>query len=301
MKYLTLLILLLVLSSCSVKKRVIKEETKEETTVIVKPETAPEISETPTKVEEPEVQIEEPQAETSIIKEEPAETIEVTSQETITPNLEAFNHSAWNDLLKKQVSDAGNVNYNSIKSNRKELTNYITALGDNMPNDAWSKEDKLAYWINAYNALTVDLILRNYPVKSIKDIKEPWDQRLWKLGEKWYNLNEIEHQILRKMDEPRIHFAIVCASFSCPKLQNEAFTASNMEAQLTNATKEFLSDQNRNNITANTLNISKIFKWFSKDFKTSGSISDFINTYTDIDISGSAKTSYKDYNWDLND
>ena len=77
----------------------------------------------------------------------------------------------------------------------------------------------LAFWMNAYNALTIDLILRNYPVDSIKDIKNPWDQRLWKLGDKWYNLNQIEHDILRKMDEPRIHFGIVCASFSCPKLQ----------------------------------------------------------------------------------
>ncbi|WP_290702080.1 DUF547 domain-containing protein, partial [Lacinutrix sp.] len=198
------------------------------------------------------------------------------------------------------VSDAGNVNYNSIKSNRKELTNYITALGDNMPNDAWSKEDKLAYWINAYNAMTVDLILRNMPIKSIKDIKDPWEQRLWKLGSKWYNLEEIEHQILRKMDEPRIHFAIVCASFSCPKLQNEAFTASNLETQLTDATKEFLSDTKRNKISKNTIELSNIFKWFKKDFEQDGSLIDFLNKYSDVSITSKAKKSYLDYNWDLN-
>ena len=169
-----------------------------------------------------------------------------------------------------------------------------------MPNDTWKKEDKLVYWINAYNAMTVDLILRNYPLQSIKDIKDPWEQRLWKLGDKWYNLEEIEHQILRKMDEPRIHFAIVCASFSCPKLQNEAFTASNLEAQLTNATKEFLSDKNRNNISENDLKLSKIFKWFKKDFEQNGSLIDFLNRYSGISISEKVNKSYLDYNWDLN-
>ena len=184
---------------------------------------------------------------------------------------------------------------------RKALTNYITALGDNMPNNAWSKADKMAYWINAYNSMTVDLILRNYPIESIKDIKDPWKQRLWKLGTKWYNLDEIEHQILRKMDEPRIHFGIVCASFSCPKLINEAFTASGLEVQLTKATKDFLSDPERNNISTNTIKLSKIFKWFAKDFKTEGSLIDFLNKYSDITISNSAKKSFKDYNWNLNE
>ena len=155
---------------------------------------------------------------------------------------EAFNHSIFNDLLKKHVSKKGNVNYNGFKTDSKTLQNYIELLKTYQPTENWTKTDKLAYWINAYNALTIDLILRNYPTKSIKDIKSPWDQRLWKFGDKWQNLNDIEHKILRKMNEPRIHFAIVCASVSCPKLQNEAFIASKLEAQLTNATKEFLAD-----------------------------------------------------------
>ena len=166
---------------------------------------------------------------------------------------EAFNHSNWNRLLQKYVSEKGNVNYKAIKANKKELSNYITSLAENIPNDHWTKEDILAYWINAYNALTIDLILRHYPIESIKDIKDPWNQRYWKLGAKWYHLNEIEHDILRKMGEPRIHFSIVCASFSCPKLQNEAFTAVNLDAQLTNATKEFLSDPERNTISEDYL------------------------------------------------
>ena len=159
----------------------------------------------------------------------------------------------------------------------------------------------MAYWINAYNALTVDLILRNHPIKSIKDIKDPWDQRLWKFGNKWQNLNDIEHQILRKMNEPRIHFAIVCASVSCPKLQNNAFTSSNLDAQLTAFTKEFLNDESKNKFSENRIELSKIFKWFKKDFEQNGSLIDFLNTYSDFEISNNAKKNYTNYNWNLND
>ncbi|WP_298416874.1 DUF547 domain-containing protein [uncultured Kordia sp.] len=213
----------------------------------------------------------------------------------------ASNHTAWNNLLQKHVSKQGNVNYKGLKTDHSKLRAYITYLGENTPTDIWSKEDKLVYWINAYNSMTVDLILRSYPLKSIKDIKKPWDQRLWKLGEKWYNLNEVEHKILRKMNEPRIHFAINCASFSCPPLLNEAFSTENLEQQLTQVTKVFLADSERNTIAANKIEISKIFKWFSKDFKQNGSLIDFLNQYSDIKINANAKKSYKDYNWNLNE
>jgi hypothetical protein len=210
-------------------------------------------------------------------------------------------HELWDDLLKKHVSKNGEVDYEEFKNDRIKLYNYYKVLNLGIPNETHSKEYTLTYWINAYNAMTVDLILRNYPLKSIKDIKDPWDQRLWKLGYKWYNLNEIEHDILRKMDEPRIHFAIVCASFSCPKLQNEAFTASNLEVQLSKATEEFLSDYERNNISENSLELSKIFQWFTKDFKQNGSLIDFLNQYSKVQISEKAKIKYKDYNWNLNE
>ena len=220
---------------------------------------------------------------------------------TIPNSSESFDHSAWNVLLQKYVDSEGHVNYRGFKNNRSGLNEYISSLGENMPNDSWSKNDKLAYWINAYNALTVDLIVRNYPLKSIKDINNPWDQRLWQLGSKWYNLDEIEHQILRKMNEPRIHFGIVCASFSCPKLLNEAFIASRLEEQLTRATREFLADSKRNNISANEVKLSKIFQWFSKDFKQNGTLIDFLNRYSEITIAPNAKKRFKDYNWDLNE
>jgi hypothetical protein len=204
-------------------------------------------------------------------------------------------------LLKLYVTHDGEVDYVGFKKDRRMLTNYIKALGEQMPNDDWSTAEKLVYWINAYNALTVDLILRNYPLKSIKDIKNPWNQRLWKLGDKWYNLDEIEHKILRKMNEPRIHFAINCASFSCPPLLNQAFYAEKLEAQLTNVTKAFLANTQRNTITENQLEISKIFKWFAKDFKQNGSLIDFLNQYSEVKINANAKKKYKDYDWTLNE
>lgn len=210
-------------------------------------------------------------------------------------------HTLFDELLQKHVSKNGNVDYVGFKKSHGQLLGYISILSQLYPRlDEISREEKLAYWINAYNALTIDLILRNYPTKSIKDIQDPWDQRLWKFGDTWQNLNDIEHKILREMDEPRIHFAIVCASVSCPKLQNTAFTASNLDEQLTNATKEFLADTSKNELSEDNIKISKIFKWFKKDFEKNGSLIDFLNQYSDITISASAKKSYTDYNWNLN-
>ena len=221
----------------------------------------------------------------------------VTEAKSLTPP----DHSVWNALLKKHVSGEGNVDYKGFKNDYPRLLNYIGVLGESSPNDSWSREETLAYWINAYNALTIDLIIRYYPVKSIKNIDDPWKQRLWKKDGKWFTLDEIEHEILRKMNEPRIHFAIVCASFSCPKLLNEAYLPSKLEEQLTMATKSFLADPQRNSISENKLELSKIFKWFSKDFKKGGSLIDFVNRYTEVTISPDAKISYKDYDWALNE
>lgn len=218
-----------------------------------------------------------------------------------TAEIETFDHAIFNDLLKKYVSSKGNVNYAGFQKETEKLSRYIHQLSKNQPTTYASKPEKLAYWINAYNALTIDLMLKHPEAKRIKDIKNPWDQRLWKLGNKWYNLNEIEHDILRQMEEPRIHFAIVCASVSCPKLQNEAFTASNLEEQLTKATKEFLADTSKNELSKDEIKVSKIFKWFNKDFEQNGSLIAFLNTYASVEISERAKKSFKDWNWDLND
>ncbi len=287
MTYLRLFVLLLTLTACSGTRRVIESEPQN-------------TSENPqfkiTKV------IDSTSKTTTVLKSTITEKKE-DSVTTVSKNdAKIYNHDSWDYLLQKHVSSTGKVNYKTFKTDRKLLLDYIKSLSDFMPQESWQKADKLAYWINTYNALTIDLILQHYPINSIKTIKKPWDQRLWKLGNKWYNLNEIEHQILRKMNEPRIHFAIVCASVSCPKLQNRAYTAPLLNEQLSQATKIFLADKTRNEISENHINLSKIFQWFSKDFKTeNNSLINFLNHYSEVTISNTAKKSFKDYNWDLNE
>ena len=286
-KLLSFLIIAFLVLNCGSSKQIVnapKEDLKEIINVSLEVEEVEEV---------------EDETEIELIQDDMAE-VEKETIETKT-NQNIFNHNTWNALLQKHVSDQGNVDYNGFKADKTVFNAYIKSLSENPPQNSWTKNETLAYWINAYNAFTIDLILRNYLLQSIKDIKEPWDQRLWKIESKWYNLNDIEHQILRKMDEPRIHFAIVCASISCPKLQNTAFTSNDLETQLSNATTEFLNDTSKNNISEHSIKLSKIFKWFAKDFKTNGSLIDFLNQYSEVNISNKAKKSFNDYNWDLND
>lgn len=293
MNYFIFIFLLSFLVSCSGTKKAIEKTpgTKIKTTKqldsIIKNES--ELNETPQNAE---------------VKKE--EALEGVNEELSQIPTEQFipNHQLWNELLSKHVSDDGKVNYKSFKTEHKKLLDYIHTLNLLLSNEAFktlNKEEQLAFWINAYNAMTVDLILRHYPVNSIKDIKSPWKQRHWKLNNKWYNLDEIEHKIIRRMGEPRIHFALVCAAVSCPKLYNKAFTANTLESDLTKLTKVFLADNSKNIITENDLKLSKIFKWFEKDFTKNGSLIDFLNQYSDVKISAKAKKSFKDYNWGLNE
>ena len=221
-----------------------------------------------------------------------------TAKDTIYKQV--FDHSGFNALLQKNVSPQGKVNYQAFKKDRTVLRMYLFALGKYPPNKMWSKQEKLAYWINAYNAMTIDLIIRNQPLNSIKDIDNPWKQSLWNIAGQTYNLDNIEHQILRKMNDPRIHFAINCASFSCPPLLNEAYTGAKIEDQLQQAANRFINDTQRNTITAKTLTISKIFKWFARDFKKKQTLIEFLNTYAEVSINSNATIDYMDYNWQLN-
>ncbi|MGB5821404.1 MAG: DUF547 domain-containing protein [Saonia sp.] len=214
---------------------------------------------------------------------------------------EKFDHGAFDKLLKTYVNANGDVDYNGFKANKAELKAYLDALSVNMPTNEWDRADVLTYWINAYNAFTIQLIIDNYPIKSIKDIKDPWGTRFFKLGTKWYNLGEIEHKILRKMGEPRIHFAINCASYSCPRLLNEAYTTAKLEGQLQEMTIDFISDTKRNVISNDRIQLSNIFKWYKKDFTTKGSLIDYINAYAKTPISNTAKVTYLKYDWSLNE
>lgn len=213
----------------------------------------------------------------------------------------SLNHSNWNTLLQKNVSKSGTVNYKGFLKDSKALSAYLNELSANVPTKAWSKNATLAYWINAYNAYTVKLIIDNYPTKSIKDINDPWGKKFISLAGKKYSLEGIENEILRKMDEPRIHFAINCASVSCPNLLNEGYTEAKLEQQLKAVSKSFINDKTKNTITANKVEVSKIFDWFGGDFKTKGSVIDFLNQYSSTKISSNAQVNFKEYNWNLNE
>ena len=223
------------------------------------------------------------------------------SQKEVLTEGKSINHKQWNDLLQKHVTSKGNVDYKGFKKEEKELQVYLNILAKNLPEKSWSKNAVLAYWINAYNAYTVKLILDNYPTKSIKKIDSPWDREFFTLGNKKYSLGEIEHKILRKMDEPRIHFAINCASYSCPNLLNEAYTEKNLQSQIESSAKSFINDKTKNTITSNKIDISSIFDWFTSDFKKEGTLIDYLNKYSTVKIDKNAKISYKEYNWNLNE
>jgi hypothetical protein len=224
----------------------------------------------------------------------------------------AVTHEQWTGLLKKHVTEKGLVNYKGFIADSAALNSYLQLLSANAPAGNWTKEEKLAYWINAYNAYTVKLITQHYPLKSIKDIgpatqiifvNTPWDKKFFSIGGKSMTLNTIEHKILRKkFKEPRIHFAVNCASISCPKLLNEAYEAATVDAQLTSQAKSFLADTGKNQVTADNPKLSSIFKWFNGDFKKTGlSKVAFINQYAPLKINDNANLDYLDYNWNLNE
>ncbi|NND07497.1 MAG: DUF547 domain-containing protein [Saprospiraceae bacterium] len=218
-------------------------------------------------------------------------------------------HDVWNKLLSKHVDGDGWVDYLGFQQDSLVLNQYLDLLSSAHPNAKnWSRNERLAYWINAYNAFTVKLIVNHYPVESIKDIKNGipfvntvWDIKFIQIEDRTYDLNNIEHGIIRKQfDEPRIHFAVNCASVSCPKLLNQAYIATTLDEQLTDAARTFLNDPLRNRLEENK--VSSIFSWFSGDFKSkSGSVRSFINTYAPAQLDSEAKLEYLEYNWSLND
>lgn len=224
----------------------------------------------------------------------------------------AVSHAIWDGLLKKYVAQDGSVDYEGFRKDRVVLDSYLNLLKKNHPNDKnWTRAERLVYWINAYNAFTIDLVARNYPTKSIKDIKSGipfinsvWDIKFIEIEGKKYDLNNIEHSILRRrFDEPRIHFAINCASISCPRLRNEAYTVDKIESQLQEMGIEFLNDKTKNDITPKKAKLSKIFKWFKSDFVKKMSRREYLNQFLEDDkkMKSTVDVSFLEYDWGIND
>ncbi|WP_375447380.1 DUF547 domain-containing protein [uncultured Fibrella sp.] len=225
----------------------------------------------------------------------------------------APSHAAFDKLLKEHVNASGMVDYKGFIKDKADLKAYTDMLGKNAPSDSWSKDDQLAYWINAYNAFTIQLIMDNYPVKSIKDIgskikipfvNTPWDVKFIKIGGETYDLNNIEHGIIRKkFSEPRIHFALVCAAKSCPRLRNEAFDGKRLNAQLEDQGVDFLNNPAKNSVTPKQASLSKILDWYGGDFQKmkQQSVKDVVNQFSKTKITDDTKISYQTYDWALNE
>ena len=212
----------------------------------------------------------------------------------------------FNDLLQKHVTNEGVVDYK--KFNGPKLKKYLNYLEKTTVDVSWSNNKKKAFWINAYNAYTIYLIihaLNTEKIKSITDIKKE-GKTAWKIpfvnvGGIKYSLDYIEHEILRKtLFDPRIHVGVNCASGSCPKLGNTAFTEENIEATLEQLMKDFINDTSRNKISKKKVQISSIFNWFQKDFTNNSSLIDYLNKYSETKINSNAKISYLKYDWSLN-
>ena len=208
-------------------------------------------------------------------------------------------HETFNGMLQKFVSTSGTVNYAGWKKSESDLDKYLTSLAVAIPTSTTPKNEALAYWINTYNAFTIKLILKNYPVVRITDLSggKPWDIQWITLAGKKYSLNDIENKVIRPtFKEPRIHFAVNCAAKSCPPLANKAFTAANLNSMLEQGTKAFINS-NLNTITASKINLSKIFDWYKEDF---GNVISFVNKYATTKVNANATIAYNDYNWALN-
>lgn len=231
-------------------------------------------------------------------------------------------HSTWDALLQRHVvwvdGVASTVDYAGVQRERAALSAYLDTLSgvSRADFDGWSRERQLAFLINAYNAFTVELVLREYPdLESIKDIGgwfgSPWKQEFFTLLGERRHLDDVEHGLIRgsgRYDEPRIHVAVVCASIGCPALRPEAFVDTQLERQLSDSLRRFLADRSRNHYRDGRLTVSKIFDWYGEDFPDLGRVFAAHAEQLATDSvarqrirNGEYKLRFGAYDWSLND
>ena len=220
-----------------------------------------------------------------------------------------MDNDVYAQLLKQHVYH-GRVDYAGFKQDEPRLDQYLSQLGNTDP-DRLDRSGQMAFYINLYNAATIKLILTAYPgITSIKDLgtlfQSPWKKKFITLNGQTVTLDHIEHEILRpRFKDPRVHFAVNCASKSCPPLLAEPYSGRTLDAQLDRVTTNFINDPKNNYIQGDRLYVSRVFKWFSEDF--ADDIKGFVSKYAlgefknqlDARIS-SLQVKYLEYDWSLN-
>ena len=232
----------------------------------------------------------------------------------------AFDFSEWDVLLEKHVKSdlIDGISLNTVAYGKLRLDPVFHQLESKLrlfsPTKLRTHQEKLAFWINVYNIFAVKIVTDNYPLKSIKNIgglfKSVWKIKAGTVGGEKYTLDEIEHGILRKMGDPRIHTAIVCASVSCPDLSKKAYKSEKLSEQLDMQMSDFLANPNKgmrveNNQQSKRILLSPIFDWFAEDFKSSGGVRKFIKSYVPTRYRQALENtdypiSYINYNWSIN-
>lgn len=204
---------------------------------------------------------------------------------TVVRQAATFDHSILDGLLQRHVDDQGLVDYPGLAHSQAVLESYLESLAMVDPQVLTSEAERKAYWINAYNAITLAGILHHYPTRSIRDLPGFWQNIKTNCGGKLVSLDQIEHQILRPLGDPRVHMAINCASMSCPQLANRAYTGFALDDQLDTAVRAFLSSPQRNrfNDAEHRAHLSMIFSWFETDFEVApyGSVRGFVRRYAE--------------------
>ena len=207
----------------------------------------------------------------------------------------------YNSFLSKYVCNNG-VAYSKLAGDKsvEALSKEFSSLS-RAEYDKCNETDKITYLINVYNFFTILLIKQNYPVTSIQKIKKPWDTDFVPLFGNKVSLNHIEHEVLRKQfDEPRIHFALVCAALGCPPISPTAFVGEKLNQQLNKVAKTFLNDKAKNRAEGNKLFLSKIFEWYGEDFKKKhGGYKQYVIAM--LGLTGKYSVKFTNYDWNLNE
>ncbi|MCI5144772.1 MAG: DUF547 domain-containing protein [Candidatus Electrothrix sp. AR3] len=221
-----------------------------------------------------------------------------------------LNHSIFADLLGKYVQD-GVVDYQGFQDEEMRLDTYLQLL-EQTDSSTLTRNERFAFYINAYNAWTIKLILSKYPkIKSIKELgtlfQGPWKKKICRIDKEIFSLDHLEHKILRPLfKDPRVHFALNCASKGCPVLRAEPYIGSELETQLASSARIFINDPTKNFFQGTTLYLSSIFKWFPEDFNhyVFGFVKQYASGKLKEELIGKAgnkvQIEYLEYDWSLN-